>query len=172
MAIVGGLRARLIRDSLFHMVYDALDDLGWFDVGRKHKTLSFPSVPVDPIVEVMFNTVAIGDLGTLAEDWELGSNMSEFRWTIFVDVFAESEMLGLHLSRDIADLMSGRFPSIGRGRPTLTVLDYTQATPSAIFTCEVEDVVTDRAQNFPNPWQKNWYSVSFDLLDYYGDEND
>lgn len=170
MAYVGGLRARLIKDSLYNMLHQALEDLGWFDSGRYHKPLRFPATPVDPMTKVDLNTVALGELGTIDTDAEMGSYLTERAWSMYVDVFAENDTVGLHLARDIQDILQGRFNSIGRTRPALDVYDYTQATPTLIFVCQFDLVSIDRAQSFTDAWQRNWYSVAILLLDVYTDE--
>jgi hypothetical protein len=168
--IVGGLRARLIRDSTYRWIYDGLAALGWFDAGRRHLPVSFTGKPVDADQEIQFNTVALVDLDTGEYDLELGSNLAEHRTTYYVDFYAESDVVGKELIHDVRDILAGRMSSIGRAHPHVPVYDYRQATPPLAFYVEVEDLVVDRAHDFPKPWLKNWYACRFDIVDHYGDE--
>jgi hypothetical protein len=170
--IVGGLRARLIRESLFNTIHDALAGLGWFDAGRQHEPITFLSAPVDDREEIRFNTIAIADADISSLDWEIGSVFSEHSWTLYVDIYAESNALGMQLAHDIKDILQGRLPSVGRNEPSFNVYDYRDATPSMFTTCQIDNVMVDRAQGFAEPWRRWWYSVGVTVLDYYGTEDD
>jgi hypothetical protein len=170
MPLTGGMRKRLIRESLYQMLYESLAALGWFDAGRQHEDISFRAEPVDPQDPIPINTIGLADENDNAIDIELGSNFSEHRWTFYVDFFAEKDSLGLHVSGDIQDILEGRIDSIGRTDPIFTVYDYDQATPPNLFTCQISLVMRDKALTWSKPHQKHWYSVRFDVLDYYGNE--
>lgn len=170
-AIVGGTRARLVRESLYNMLYDALEDLGWLDlVGRDHATIHFTGRVVDRLTEIPVNTAVLSDEGRNDIGWELGSNMTESSWTYFFDFYAEDDALGKDLINDVRDILGGRMSSLGRNDPSFLVYDYRQATPPAIFRCQLEDIVVDRAHDFPHPWLRNWYACRFDVIDAYGDQ--
>lgn len=166
----GGLRKRLVRESLYVMLREALDDLHWFDSGRQHAPIEFNSEPVDPQEKVPINTLAISDEDDSNTEMELGSNLTESSWTFYVDFFAEKDSLGLHLISDVADILAGRMASIGRSDPSFDVYDWTQATPTVLFTCQIEDVFRDKAVTWEKPHQRHWYSVRLQVLDYYGNE--
>lgn len=170
--VVGGLRARFIRDSVFEMIKAAVIDLGWTDPARQHKPIYFSAQPGSWDEEVALNTVAVTQTDVRSEDSEMGSNLQEDRWTFYVDLFAEDESVGTHLIHDVRDILRGKMPSIGRGRPNVTVMDYSLALPAPLFTCDIEDVVIDRANDFPKPWQRYWYVCRFIVVDEYGDEDD
>lgn len=171
--VVGGLRARLIRDSAFTMLRDSVDALGWRDAGRRHKPVLFRAEPVPWDEEVPLNTVAVSQTDVSGDEVELGSNLSEDRWTFYVDLYAEDESVGTHLAHDIRDILRGKIPSIGRNQPLLPVYNLAGETPEdVLFNCEIEDVLVDRANDFPKSWQRYWYVVRFIIVDYYGDEND
>lgn len=171
MGYVGGIRARLIRQSLYEMVHDSLTALGWFSPGRQHLPFSFSAYSLQNTQEpIPFNTLALADGDVLSEDQEVGTLLSEFRWTYYLDFYGENDAISLHVTQDIKDILQGRMASIGRAQPNLRVYDYTMATPSAIFTCHIEDVVIDRANDFPQPWKRHWYAVRFDVVDAYADE--
>lgn len=169
---VGGLRARLIKDSLYNMIHASLDDLGWFDTGRGHQAIAMRATKVENEEEIPLNTLAVCDEDFGSFDTEMGSKMADHSWTFYADFYAENEAVGLHMIRDIKDILEGRMSAISRSRPTLDVYDYTQATPTAIFTCQIEDVLVDRAHDFPKPWQKFWFACRFSIEDTYGDDDD
>lgn len=169
---VGGLRARLIRDSLFQMIKDGLTNLEWFDLGRQHTPITWRESEVPPTEEIPLNTLALSDADTNTNDWELGSSMAEHNWDFFIDFYAEDSAVGIHMIRDVKDLLEGRFSSIGRVAPVFTVYDYSQANKPALFTCDIEHVDVDKAHIFSKPWQKHWYSIALTVVDYYGNEDD
>lgn len=171
-AYVGGLRARLVHDSVYRMLYNALDALGWFDVTSSRSTVQFNSEPLAPDIEVPFNTVALADEDDRGEEIELGSQLQDLRWQMYVDFFGENDAISLHLIRDVKDILQGRMPSIGRSRPVVDVYDWTLATPVAIFSVDIEDVFTDKARDFPQPWLRAWRSCGFTVVDTYNDEDD
>jgi hypothetical protein len=177
--IVGGLRTRLIHYNLKLLLENCLDDLGWFsdsaicinpvvvltgdDIDQRERD----KVAIEP------NVVSIAPGDSTEYEWELGSpGLYESRWSIFIDVFAESEAVGLHLAGDVKDIIQGRFDSIGRSENILDVLDYTQATPTSAFVCQFDAVTLDRAQNWRKTYEKFWWMVTIDVLDYIGNEND
>lgn len=168
---VGGLRARLIRESLYQMIHGALDDLGWFDAGRQHSPVTFNADPIKDPSKIELNTSALADFDTNDDEAEIGSLMTEITWRFYVDMYAESEALGLHFVRDVKDLLQGRMASIGRTRPDFLVYDYTQATPPALFYCELLDVRVDRPPSMGQLHDRFWYMVRFDVFDTYTDED-
>jgi hypothetical protein len=170
MTVVGGLRARLIRDSIYHALYDAVDDLGWFDVGRRHKPIVFTGAAVANDEEIALNTVALSDEDLSELDLELGSTGVETRWTYYVDFYAEDDSIGKHFIHDIRDILGGRMSSIGRDHPNVVVYDYRMATPGSMFVVQLENIEVDRAHDFPKPWQKHWYACRFDVVDAYYDD--
>jgi len=168
---VGGLRARLIWDSLYEMLHDALDDLGWFDAGRQHSSINMISQPVSETIEIPLNTLTVVGEDITSEEIELGSLLSEHPWTFWVDFYAEDDVIGLHLIRDVKDILEGRMASISRGSPTLSVLDYTANTPSQIFVCDIENVEINRGRHTSAGVERAWYGCAFDVVDTYGGED-
>ncbi len=169
--IVGGLRARLIRDSVFHAVDTALANLGWYQASPNRAQVSFRAFPYAADVQVPPNTLALSDETDNSVPMELGSELTEFTWPMFIDVYGEDDAIALHLAGDVADILAGRMASVGRGRPTIDVYDYTLATPVVIFSVEVVDVRKDRAHGFHQPWLRFWRSVTFHIVDSYEDED-
>lgn len=170
--IVGGLRSRLIFDSTYKVINDGLTALGWFAGGRHHAPVTFVPDEQDVETEVPLNTLALSDENVSSAEIELGSMLSDNTRTFYLDFFAEEDALGKHLIGDCRDLLQGRMPSIGRTGPAIAIYDFRQATPPVVFYVQVEGVRIDRAHNFPHPWAKHWYSIQFDLVDSYSDEND
>ena len=170
--VVGGVRKRLIKYSFEVMINDALDQLGWFADGRGHRDVRVIGSPVDEDTEVLPNVVSIAAEDVSSMEWELGSNLEEIRWDFYVDIYAENDAVGLHLAGDIVDVLKGKLPSIGRARPQLHVLDYQQATPVELFRCQLEEVDMAKVRNWTQPWQRYWYVVGCQVVDYYADEND
>lgn len=169
---VGGVRYRLIRDSLISMITTSLGALGWFDAGRQHLPLNVVTSEVPEGEEVPLNTLAFTDDDLDSSEEELGSNFAEHAWSWYIDFYAENNSVGVHLIQDVKAILDGRFPSIGRTGPILPVYDYTMATPTVAFTCEIEDVSTHKAHGFSKVYQRHWHGCSFTLLDYHGSEDD
>lgn len=168
--IVGGLRARLIKDSLYHCVHDSLAALGWFDPGRRHTPLTFTGTTIDRNVSIPFNTLALSDESLHESEEELGSQFALHRTVYYCDFYAENAEIAKHVINDVRDILGGRMSTIGRDDPHVDVYDYSQATPPHIFSVQIENLVVDRAHDFPKPWLVHWYALRFDVLDYYGNE--
>ena len=169
--IVGGLRARLIRESLFEKVQAGLTSLGWFATNRPHSPVTFESRGKNQNEQIIINTAALSDETDRETGWEMGSNMSETTWQMYIDFFAESDAIGLHFIKDVRDILRGKLPSIGHGSTFFNVYDYRQATPPILFQCEIDNVDTDKAHGFLKPWLEHWYACSFDIIDTYGDDS-
>lgn len=169
--IVGGTRDRLIHDSLYHMIQDSLRDLGWLDSGRRHRPVTIVAEPVPEDTQLVPNIVAISDEATIMEEVEMGSNLTEYRWEYWVDVYGESLPIARHLAGDIRTILEGKYNSIGRSAPTVTVYDWSMATPMEVFSCNVENVEFDRSRFYSKPFQKYWYMIRFEVVDTYGDED-
>jgi len=169
MVVTGGLRARLIHDSIYFGIRDGLQQLGWFDPSppRQHYPINYTYEPVENDTEVPPNTVALSDENLSEVEAELGSSMVETSWTYYLDFYAENDVLGKHLINDVRDILGGRMPSIGRNDASMPVWDYSQATPVQIFSVDIESIVVDRAHDFPKSWQRFWYSCSFIVRDAY-----
>lgn len=169
---VGGLRLRLLRDSVEYMINNALDDLGWFDSGRQHDPVTIISAPSDWDEPIEFNSIAISLLEASDEDAEMGSNLTNDRHKCWIDIYAQSRDVADHLAGDIRDILRGKMPSIGRTGPVMDLMDLRLATPVSLATVLIEDVRKDRPENPPNVWQKHMVMVSCELEDSYQDEDD
>lgn len=168
--IVGGLRARLIRENLYQQLDTALDGLDWFNTANPNEPITFVSKQFDAEEEIEINTVVLTSDQDQSTGFEMGSNFTEFTWDFFVDFYAENDSLGLHLIRDVKDLLADRFT--GYTFSSFPVLDLREPTPPTLFYCQIpiETIDTDRAYGFVKSWQQHWYSCSFQVLDYYTDQ--
>lgn len=170
MATLGGLRARLIRDSLEELVRSGLTARGWFAAGRYHSPIQVVSEPNDWDEPITVNSIAISGGDLVDDDIELGSSACEDRWTYYVDFYGENESIGLDVATEIRDILRGKLPSIGRSAPVMSVLDFRQATPTALFSCDLENIFVDRGRGFSQPWLRYWFSVRVEIVDqHYGD---
>lgn len=171
---IGGLRDRLIYASFIDMIEASLRSLGWFSSSNMLIT-----APVDilaeaapPNIEVLPNKISVVAEETFSTGAELGSDLEFVRWDYFVEIFAENEGVGKHLSGDIRDILKGKIPSIGRNEPELVVLDIELATPVELFVCSIEDVESQRTRSWDSTIRQNWWTVACTIEDTYGNEND
>lgn len=164
----GGIRTRMINESIYRMVKDGLADLGWFDADRQHAPISFITEPVDRNEPITLNTLNISPEDTDDMETGLGESSVQERCTYYIDFYGESNAIGLELIHDIRDILGGRMPLIGRTHPQCTVYDFRAATPVEVGYVEFEDIIVDRSRTFPKPWLKNWFMVRFDVVDTYG----
>jgi hypothetical protein len=170
--IVGGLRARLIYESVYSDINTALTDMGWLDTGRSHADLVFKADPrIDGSELVEFNTLVLTSEDTTDQPLEVGSHYAEHKTEFYLSLYAESRAFGQHLSLDIRDYLQGRMPVVGLGE-NIEVFDYSQATPPMIAIVNIENVMSDRAHRFENPWQENLHEVAFTVVDAYGTDQD
>lgn len=170
---IGGLRARLIHDNIYHVVRDGLDELGWLAPSQDHKPVEVRSYQVGDNEKVEPNIVCVTVEDDHEDPAEMGSLLTDFSWTYYIDVYGEDEQWCLHLAKDIKDIMGGRFSSsVSRGGPTIGIYDLTQsyATPVQFCTVDIEDVAMDRARFFDKEFERYWRVVSFTVKDTYGTE--
>lgn len=167
MGYTGGYRQRLVSDSVYHLIKDCLDELGWFDAGRDHLPITVRTTSVDQDESIAFNTLVISETNTNDDDAEMGSNLGEIVTVFWVDFYGENESLAKELIHDVRDILRGRMPDIGRTREDLPVFDWGLATPTQIFACDISDIVVDQARDFPKPWQRHWWTCRFDVTDEY-----
>lgn len=170
MTIVGGLRSRLVFDSVANAIKDGMAELGWFDVGRAHKPITFLTDAISADEEVQLTTVALIDGSTFDTEAEMGnSRLSETSYSFYLDIYAEAAALGRALANDVRDLIMGRHG--GRTGATIAIYDYQIATPTQFGYVEVERISIFREPNPSKPWEKNWFTVRFEVIDYYSPED-
>lgn len=170
----GGDRARLIKLSLFNLIKNGIEDIGWFDSGRQHDSVSCFADPIDEVfdrlsIDVKPNIVTLTDEDDDIYELEMGSISKTVTWDFYVDVYAENSAVGVALSSDIRDILIGRHNDsvVNEQGPMLSVHDYNQATPTVIFNCEITNVDRGRVKIWDKPWEKYWYIVHFEVEDSY-----
>jgi len=153
--LTGGLRDRMLLQSVMQDIIDDLTTRGWFNIGREHKPITYVDEYPSETDEVALNTIAfsLGDAKSRAT--ELGSAAEIITVPIFVDMFAESDGLGRHVIGDIHEFVAkqGKFD----------VLDYRQPVPPVEFTVLLVDGSIERTKptRAVNAWQKHWHTVAF-----------
>lgn len=168
----GGLRLRLVQDNFMTYLRDGLDALGWFDVGRANEPLQVIIDPLEHEIEIKPNMVAVSGEAISNYELEIGSGLEENRWAFFLDIYAESHAIGVHLAGDVRDLLRGKIRSIGYSTPFYSVFDLSLSSPVELFKCEMESVEINRARNYAKPYQKFWWIVSLDVVDNYDSDED
>lgn len=163
--VVGGLRQRLIHDSVFNEIKNSLSVLGWFDSGRQHKSINIQPGAVDFDEKITPNMIVVSTESDEDSEVELGSELIENRSIYYVDVLAENDAIGQHLSGDIRAILRGRFPDIGRARPVIQVYDYRVSPSPELFYVDIENVTVDRARVYRQPWHQFWFMIKFDVVD-------
>lgn len=155
--LTGGLRDRMILESVLQFIKSDLSARGWFDTGRQHGPITVVDEYPDDR-EVALNTLAISYGPTMQERAEMGSKAELHRQTIYVDFYAESDALGRHVIGDIYDNLAKNV--------LIPVYDYSLATPVQDFSVEVVDDSLEKSKpSSTNPWQRHWYILSFIIED-------
>jgi hypothetical protein len=167
--VVGGKRLRYIKDSLYYMLRDSLTDLDWLTTQPTRKDVTLLAEQIEIGKEIKPNVVAISTEDLFGKSMELGSNGQINTWNLFVDIFAESESLGVHLAGDILDILRGKFASIGRQFPTLEVSD---PNGTVLFNCPIDNVELNRVREWDKPFNRYWWVIGFELRDAYYDDGE
>lgn len=166
--IVGGLRHRMAHDSCVEMIRGALETLGWFDAGRRHKPVTVVREPANWDEYIEPNLVCVSTQDSETFEVELGSGLTGVTVPYVIDIYAESESLGLHLSGDIFDILRGRHPDAGREVAKFSIFDLRTATPEEIGYGVVADVERSRTpMRVERPWLQNWFVISANVTDHY-----
>lgn len=173
----GGLRSRLILDSVRATIVAGLEDLGWFDPtihdsppgSRQHQPLRYMTRPEMWDEAIIPNAFAISAERTSDEPQGLGGDVED-RFELYVDLFAQNAEFGWHVAGDIRDILLGK--TAGRTGPVVDVYDFRQATPSPFTQVDIDRVVIDRADSRAREWQRYWFMVRIDIVDDYSDEFD
>lgn len=143
MTVTGGLRLRLLVDSLHQATTDALRDLGWFDAGRMHLPITVLSGPNDLPGEPI-NVLVIG-VESLETTWiEMGSDLNTDRLAVDCVFYAEHDTVGIHLINDLRDAMRGRITSHFTLAGSFPLLDFRLATPTPIGYAQVVAATSNR----------------------------
>jgi len=168
---VGGKRLACIQDSFYRMVRDSMEDLGWLtSIPGTRADVTILAEQINPGTEIKPNQIGISSEDMTDTEWELGSNLSEDRWDIFIDIFAENEGVGVALAGDLYDILRGKISAIGRTEKDFPVFDYTD--DSVMFNCYLENIEINRVRDWDRPYNKYWWVVACQIVDYYYDDQD
>lgn len=175
--IRGGLRSRLILDSVRFAIIATLEYRGWFyptvydnpPGGRRHQPFRYISRPVDWSDDIRPNAIAISSEDISDDDLGFGGEVEDIL-ELYVDVFAEDDTLGWQVAYDIRDSLLGKHAAAAG--PQVDVYDFRQATPAPFTTVDVDLLEVDRSQGEARQWQRHWFMVHIVVLDDYDDEAD
>lgn len=170
MTVVGGLRARLLQDSLFAVVEGALDVLGWLDLERSHRPLRLQSEPPAWTQPVEPNTVTVQMASVDTDEVEVGSWLTTDTIVAYVNVYAENDAFGVDLTNDLRDVFRGRLPVPGTG--SFPIYDYRQATPPVVGYFAITETSALRNLSVSQEvWMRHWFRVRCVVRDtYYSSE--
>ena len=158
MVLEGGLRDRMVIESLSNHIETHLDSLGWFDAGREHLPITLVSGFPNDTDEVALNTIAFSVEEASGEDLELGSKAETHQTTFFVDMFMQDDSIGWHVSGDIYFFL--------KKNPHLDVYDYSAVGDPVDFQVELMEIDRRKPSRATNAWQRHWFTVSFVAEDY------
>lgn len=168
---VGGLRLRLIKSSFYYMLQDSMNELGWFNGSNGSRfPVKLLAEQADTKTEIKPNIVAISTEDMDHQDMEMGSNLAENTWKIYIDILAEDEAVGLHLAGDIYDVLRGKISAVGRTRASLEVKDLPPNNDTTIFTCQLDGIILHRVRDWDRAYNKYWWIVACDIIDTYYDD--
>lgn len=175
--IRGGLRARLVIDSVRFAIISTLDQLGWFEPTvydtppgiRRHRPFRYIARPVNWATAIEPNAIAISSQDVGDNDLAFGGEVED-RHEIYVDLFAQDDSVGWQVSYDIRDSLLGKNPELGTLGPQVDVYDFRQPTPSPFATVDVDLIRVDRTQGEAREWQRHWFMMRILVEDDYVDE--
>jgi len=176
----GGLRDRLIYDSLWYCFNASLGGLGWFDatiydtpVGtRQNRPVTLQAQQIDWTEEISPNTIAFAPDNETDQDWELGTSLSQQTWRFYCTIIAESEPISVQLAGDVRDILRGRLSTIERdGGPYVNLYNWSAATPYRIGYLEIQNVSILRMPLYSEKWQRYMREVTWEALDWYSDDS-
>ena len=155
----GGLRDRMILESVLQQVKADMTTRGWFTLGRDHLPITIVDEYPDEKAEVELNTIAFSMGDSSTRPLELGSNSESLSVPIFIDMFAENDGLGRHVIGDVYSYIQ----NIGQ----FNVYDYRQAIPPIEFVIQLGEGSIERTKptRAVNSWQKHWYVCAFVVLE-------
>jgi len=166
--IAGGIRARLLRDSFHAIVDQALNTLGWLDPARAHRPINLIQKPEHWDVPVVPTTVTTEFTSSEVAEWEVGSALTSDLHVAYVEIYAENDSLGLHLSNDVRDWLRGRL-QVGLAGVTFPIFDYRQgSTPPVVGYMDIDDISALRnAAVSSDLWMRHWFRVRCEIRDTY-----
>jgi hypothetical protein len=158
----GGLRDRMVFESFAQMLEASMRTIGWFDADRAHAPIIWRTSIVPEAEEMPLNTLALSSEDVSGEDMEIGSGLSEDRFIVIVDFYAESDALGRHLMGDVRDILRGKMVTDTAG---FVVYDLRDDPPTPFSFAEIEGVRLDRSHGFDAPFRRHWFSVLAELVE-------
>jgi len=160
MALEGGLRDRMILQSVTNAIVADLTSKGWLtSTGKQYEPIVIVDEFPDDDAEVAVNTISFSIGDTATSELELGSRSLLLFTPVFVDFFAENDGLGRHVRGDI-------FAYVQKVMQ-FDVYDYSQPVPAVEFVVQVQEqsLEMQKPERAVNPWQKHWYTVQFSVTD-------
>lgn len=173
--IRGGLRSRLVVDSVRFAIISTLQQGGWFDPTiydtpagtRRHQPFRYIARPVDWAEDIRPNAIAISPEDVADEPFGFGGEVQDAS-EIYVDLFAQDDSLGWQVAYELRDSLLGKTSTpVG---PQIDVYDFRQPTPAPFTTVDVDLLEVDRSQGDARTWQRHWFMLHLVLVDEYGDE--
>lgn len=158
MPLVGGLRDRMVIESLGNHITEELTTLGWFDAGREHNPIVVTTGFPNDTAEVALNTIAYSVEEAAGRDEEMGTRAEVHETSFFVDFFAQDDSIGWHLSGDVYSFL--------KRNPVLDVFDYATGGDPVDFQVELMEVDRRKPSRAVNAWQRHWFTVSFIAEDF------
>ena len=173
--IRGGLRTRLVLDSVRYAIIADLQRHGWFDPtvfdspsgNRRHQPFRYMNRPVDWTADIRPNAIAISGEDVADEPLGLGGEIEDVI-EIYVDIFAQDDALGWQVAYDVRDNLHGK--SAQPAGPEIDVYDFRQPTPAPFTTVDLDLIEVDRSEGEARQWQRHWFMVHIVVRDDYHDE--
>lgn len=150
----GGLRDRMVAESLGRQIEGDLTVRGWFDAGREHAPINVITAFPNDTDEVPVNTIAFSVEEAFGDDAEMGSNSEVMQTAFFVDMFMEDDAVGWHLSGDVYSFLK-------KNAASLDVFDYSDVGDPVEFTVGLIEIDRRKPTRAVNSWQRHWFTVSF-----------
>jgi hypothetical protein len=175
--IRGGLRTRLVVDSVRFAVLSTLQQYGWFDATiwdkppglRRHKPFHYIARPFNWSENVEPNAIAVSPEDIFDEALAFGGDVEDIL-ELYIDIFAEDDAVGWQVAYDIRDSFIGKNPTLGMLGPQIDIYDFRLATPAPFTTVDVETIRVDRSQGDAREWHRHWFIINVTLTDDYDDE--
>lgn len=169
--LVGGKRLACIQDSFYRMVQDAMRDLGWLTSNPGTRMdVTILAEQINPGTEIKPNQIGISSEDLTDTEWEMGSNLAQNRWDIYIDIFAENEGVGVALAGDLFDILRGKISAVGRTDTSFEVHNYID--DSVMFECSLENIEINRVRDWDRPFNKYWWIVACQIVDTYYDDQE
>lgn len=159
MALSGGLRDRMLVESITQKVVSELTTVGWFGSNRQHSPIIVETAYPENGEEPEVNTLVISLGSYLGGLNELGAKSEEHFTSIYIDFFGESRALSTELMGDIWEIL--------KTNPVMPVYDYSAVGNPIDFYVELdEESMRLRYSNATREYQKFWAELFFGVTDY------